>query len=192
MEKSNQRLIFDLPEDVSSAKIISDILQKNGVAEDTFEDLSDKERTPKIVIISRAIENFFGKTVSEQKMAELFQDELKITKETALQIVNDLKTKLIPFARKITIPADGKIIAKVVPPKFELPTISENIPKEERPSQNFKKPAIPTEENPKILTGIKPKIKKLPEIKQDLKPNITQKNGPYTYREPIEYPKKFS
>ena len=182
MEKDTQRIIFILPEDITSTQIITDILNNNGIT-NLSDDIGNKNITPRIVTVNRATKDFFDKKITEEKMSELFQKELGVTKEKSTNIINNLKEKLIPFAKKITIPSDT---IQVATPgnfdgdmKFESPIGVEDAIK----NSNV---VMDTQKNVDVPISTKPKVKKVSEIKVEPKIDTKQRKGPDTYREPIE------
>ncbi|MCX6720955.1 MAG: hypothetical protein NTW11_04080 [Candidatus Staskawiczbacteria bacterium] len=186
MVNTNQRIIFVLPENIASAEIISDIFKKNGVTEDTFEEISDKKRLPKVVVVINGTKDFFDKKITEEKMSEIFLKELQVSKEGALGIINDIKIKLLPFAKKISIPADKE---QPNVPTMSIVNSSEKVTDDLAFIQNdmlVEKKESSLKENIEAPINTKTKFKKITEIKEEPNQNIKQKRGPDSYREPIE------
>ena len=139
MKDNNQTVIFLLSEEATPAEIILDILKKNEINDPT-DDFEDESKTPRLVIVNEATKDFFEKKITEEKMSELFQNELKISKETAMGIINDIKVRLIPYAKKIlNEPAvekklevreekDMDIFPKIEPLASTIKSTKENLP----------------------------------------------------------------
>lgn len=103
MAENNQRIIFDLPGDDASVKVITDILIKNGV-QDPLSDISGP--APRFIITDRAIKDLFEEKISEGKLIEQLEKIWGVSKDFAIAIVKDIKAKIIPYAKKIEIPSD--------------------------------------------------------------------------------------
>jgi hypothetical protein len=97
MEK---KIIFDLPEDTSKAKIILDIFEKFGVKDDVLSPDS------KLTIVNIACKNFFSKKITEKDFLELLQTKAGVKKDDAESMLKDLKEQLISFAKEVIIPAE--------------------------------------------------------------------------------------
>lgn len=188
MGNNNQRIIFLVSEDITPVQIILDVLKKNGISDPT-DDFKDTTKTPRLVIVNNAVKDFFDKKLSEKKMSELFENELKVTKETAVGIIKDLKEKIIPFGKKITIPTDGEPI-KVpdVVNNVEFPNTKEIITEDSQPPQKNLEQKVGgnMEVSSKNYAAPKTRTKKIPEIKEGIKSSVNQNKGPDNYREPIE------
>lgn len=190
METNNQKIVFSLPEEGESlSEIISSILKKNNITEDTAEDLSDEKKIPKVLTFGNTAKNLFGKKITEEKVIEIFQNEFKISKEIAIGVINDIKDRLFPFGKKVEIPSDN---VKINPaPKiinnesFSFPNTKEEIIEEKNNIFNPTKSTKIAEKEISTSTA-KPRTKKIPDFKSTEVPNLKQKSGPDTYREPIE------
>lgn len=175
MEVNKQRIIFDTPNDTMPSDIIINTLEKNGV-KDPYEGLLDENAIPKIVIVDNAAKDFFTKKISEEEMVLLFQDKIKVSKESASGIVNDIKKMLIPFAKLIAVPPDEKstekVPATVIPSEGEKSDIFPNI----KPIEN--RETKPAPEAPSKKT-------RAPKGDKNMAPGITQPKGADRYREEI-------
>jgi len=120
MEK---KIIFDLPEEVSIAKIILDIFKKFGVTDDTLSPNSG------LVLTNSATKDFFAKKITENDFLELLQKKLGTTKENAVGIMNDLKEQLISFGKEVIIPTDEEDVGRkeiIKTPGYIKPTLTSN------------------------------------------------------------------
>jgi len=178
MENNNQRIIFLVPEDTTPAKIILDILKKNGINNPT-DDIGNKSKTPKLVIMNNATKDFFEKKLTEEKLSGLLQGELKVSKENATGIISGIKERLLPFAKKITIP-NGKEQVKSAEQIL-------NTPKQDMNIVSPIKETSPTSDK-KIVTPPLKRTKKetLAKKNEGFIPQTKQTSGPDDYREPIE------
>lgn len=101
MPNTNLKVIFDLPEDISTISIIDEILRDNGLAENAKEFLEkdDNGEEPRLIIVWDSTIVMAQKRIPEEKIIELLAKHLKTSQETARKIVSDIKEKLIPFAK---------------------------------------------------------------------------------------------
>jgi hypothetical protein len=183
MENNNQRTVFVTPgEDTTPMQITLSILEDNGVS-----NIEDNPDDQKLTTVFNTTKDFFDKKITEEKMLELFQKELPISKEGALSIIKELKEKIIPYGKKISDSTETK-------EKINLNISASNIPINE-PIESVQKNI--SENNPLVASTIETSStppKKLPRIKQEniaeeIKnsiPPTTQPSGPDNYREPIE------
>lgn len=162
---SNKKIIFLVAEDTTPAQIIIDILKQIGISKPT-NDIANKSKTPKVVVVNNAAKDFFAKKINEAEMSELFQKELQIPKENAEIIIQSIKEKLIPFGKIITIPNDNN-------PTENTRNFSNTLPSD---GISAKKIRIPSS----------PRLKNKDSIEKPKDYNIKQKNGPDKYRETIE------
>lgn len=166
MENNQQRIIFDVQGDMTSAEIMLGILKKNGV-KDATEDLIRSPENSKLLFFSNTVKDFFDKKLSEKNMTSLFQTRLKIAEGDASGMLNDVKKMLIPFAKKINISSEeGEEEIIATPPK----PAGKVLPKKQIEEIVIKKP--------KAINNITEQ--KQPEIKK------ISNTGPDNYREPIE------
>jgi hypothetical protein len=191
MANDNQRIVFSIPdEETTATTIISDILEKNGFA-DPLDDIASQDKTPRIVIVNNVAKDFFDEKITEEKMADLFQTELNVSRETATSIINSLKEKLIPFGKKVDVPPDRE--TQKMPERFRFGARIEPVTQVEKPMEEkettpeIPMPQLNTSRTPafeqtKIPASPKPKFKKITEAK----PTAKQNKGPDSYREPIE------
>ncbi len=178
MENTNQRIIFEVPEDTTSAKIIYDILKENNITEKTAQDLFNKA-----AVIIKATKDVFDKKITEDKMSELLQNELKISKDVAGAIIKEIKEKLLPLAKKVNIPSDK--VETNTPSFFNADETKIELPPEIE-KNIAERPSVTESENSVINTVVKktPRIKKIPPTVSV--PPTTQPSKPDNYREPIE------
>jgi len=107
----NHRLIFNLPYDITTIEVISEILKNNGLEESSKEyfDKSIKGIEPRKKVIKGAVVVLFEKKIPEEKLAEFLAKHLECPKETAKKIIADIKEKLIPYAKIIEIKSEEEI-----------------------------------------------------------------------------------
>jgi hypothetical protein len=121
MENDNQKIIFELPENTNAGEIIFEILENNGLEYSSNDDLS--KSLEKIVIINAAAKDIFERKISEDDTLSLFTRKLKISEPEAKKLLKELKEKLLPFAKKITIAnrsqAETILSEKLITPKKE-------------------------------------------------------------------------
>ena len=181
MQNSKQRIIFEVPENTTPAKVILDIMKRNEIVDVPYENLKNDEK-PKLAIISDQTKDFFMNNLSEKRLSWLLQTQLKITKEKSADLVRDIKKNLIPFAKKIEMKPEIKINDLV-------------INSEENPLSFIKKaPKISVEQNEKKISKIRKTVKpeisiveKLNKIPKKFAQSEGQKSiGPDSYREPVE------
>ncbi len=176
MQNNNQRIIFEVPESTTPAKVISDIMKKNEIIDVPYENLKNDEK-PKLAIISDLTKDFFINALSEEKLSGLLQTQLKITKEKSTYLIKDIKKNLIPFTKKITIPEQS-------PAEMD----------EENPLSFVKKaPKISVEENEKKMqknrgvamprNPVAEKLNKIP--KKNTQSERPKSSGHDSYREPV-------
>jgi hypothetical protein len=155
----NKKIFWDTPEDIGPAEIILKIFDKFGIKDDT---LSEK---PKLVEINNLAKNLFAKKTTENSFISETQVLLNTTKETAQNILKDLKFQLFIYGKEITIPLDNEETSKLqtitnslsddeeLPGIIKLPenlkTNQQNIEKittssENIPPKNYKKTAEKT------------------------------------------------
>jgi len=166
MENNNKRIIFDVPEGTTPGKIISDIFQKFNIDDNVL-----NSKTSKINIVGKAAKNLFREKISEENLLKLFQDELGLTKDNALLMVKDIKDKLIPFTKEITITSDESNKAEDIKPPISFTDIMEE------------NPLVPSEQI--INENISTPPKKLPKVKKPIT-EIQKSKGSDKYREPVE------
>lgn len=201
MESNNQKIVFSVSEETTPAEIIIDILSKNGF-KDPGDDLIKNDR-PRVVIVHDAAKDLFDKKITEEKMSALFQSDLKVSKEVASSIISELKSRLIPYGKKVIIALTT--VPLVVPGNLgagNMGAMPIGRPKIQPMSDDMepftKKPFITNVEE-MMPSGIvesagveelKPSLKK---AKRALAPNKTTESaprperpkGPDNYREPI-------
>lgn len=161
--EQKQRIIFDLPEDATPVQTIIKIMEKNNVP-DANDFTHVKIEDSKFIAIYDCSKNLFDKKITDDGASKLLQEKLKITKDISSQIIKDVKEKLIPFAKKVTIgtePQKKTITAEPVRLINEtIPDLKEKI----TPEPVFQK-----------------KEKILPEKTKNIRSKVSD-----AYREPIE------
>ena len=171
MENINQRIVFITPgEDTTPIQITLSILENNGI-KNIIDDIENNPDNPKLIIAFNAAKDFFDKKITEDKMADLFQKELNVSKDVAINIIKELKEKIIPFGKIISEPTGNK-------GKINVDIATSNIPVNE-PIESLTT-NIPTTET--IITAPK-RIKKVSTV---ITETPKQSSGPDSYREPIE------
>ncbi len=103
-----QIIVFDLPEDVIISDVINEILTNNSLEEsdDEYFDKLDKGKETRLAITRDATLTLFEKKVSEEKLAEIMAEHLETSKENAVKVIGDIKKKILPYTKKITIPEE--------------------------------------------------------------------------------------
>ncbi len=198
---NNKKIIFDLPEDITIISVIDEILKNNGLAESAqeFLDRDDNNEEPRLIIVRDAALTMAEKKVPENKITELLQEHLKISKETAEKIVNDINQKLIPYAKII----DLEITKQATDQKenFQEELLNkiksinastakpEEVKEEKTPTPYDKKPEITNVDKnaEKIKQERKPIITQNPVVNKPIEEKInTQNIKPDKYKETIE------
>ncbi|MSU54880.1 MAG: hypothetical protein EXS48_03580 [Candidatus Staskawiczbacteria bacterium] len=186
----NNKISFIIPEETSMAEIIDKILKNNGL-EESDEDFFDKtigDIESNIAIIRDATITTAKNKLPESKVIELLQTHLNIPKQTAEKILQDIKQKLIPFAKikdvginegkeKFREELLNKIRDNVSPTGPEI-KLGIPAPYEKKP------PVIDVEKNAGIIKQERKPIASQPE--KSTPPTPPQEIKPDTYREPIE------
>ena len=206
----NQRLVFDLPEDMIVFDVIDEILKNNGLVEGPKEYLEKKSRgeETKLIIIRDAALVLFQKKIPENKLVELLAKHLECTKEVAEKIVQDIKEKLVPCAQIIEVGSEEEIANEREEEKREkFKKANEELLNKIRVStpelEPEEKPPVPYDKNPEI-TDVEENSKKMAENMTDKKEAIQAdsateevkkartvlsqegKKGPDDYRESLE------
>jgi len=183
MEKNNQEIEFEMPGDVSVVVAINDILRKNGIKKnainwlDWAEGKEDKES--QVVIVRDTALIMAQKRIPEEKLAEFLQKHLETSKETAEKIIQDIKLKIVPFAKIVDLEKERELLPPGVK-KIEVANVEENAKKMQK-EKKF------TEENKSKIIE-ESSLAEAEYDKEKLKINkfTTEKKGPDTYREPVE------
>jgi len=171
-----QRIVFPLEE---TDPVISEILKKYNL-EETVEEVFKKRKISNKAVLIQFTKKFVSDKLPDKELSSLLQKGLNVAKESAERMTQDIKIRLIPLAKKVTIientPGETEettskplvsLLDSSAMLKPEEPIIFEEPSISKRPL--IKKPMFPNEE---FSTKIK-EIKKTPG-KAD------------TYREPIE------
>lgn len=152
MENNNQKIIFLVPEDTNLAKIILSILIENNIVQDPAD--ASEEEIKKLTFINNIAKNIFEQKTTEREAINLLQEEFKTNNEIAIKIIDDVKQKIIPYAKKINISNKNNILtapnnqsinltntkkqSQIIKPK------NENLPEEVViPKKNIRKKTIP-------------------------------------------------
>ena len=101
----NQKITFLLPDNITIVDIIDKILKNNGL-EESLTDFIDKvtqKKEPRKMIIRDAALTITEKKFPEEKLVELLQTHLETSKEVAENIIKEIKEKLIPYAKEISM-----------------------------------------------------------------------------------------
>jgi len=200
------RIIFDLPENIVAIEVIGEILKNNGLEESSkeFFNKSIKGIEPKKNIVRDAAIALFEKKIPEEKLSNLLTKHLETSKETAEKIIQNVKERLIPYAKEVEEDTettrsteDNTTTQKVILEKIQEKTLEQKLqekPKEEPLPPGVKKPGnTNVEQNAKLMEK-----KSIPIVDQDLVENkgekkvitvIEKKEEPNpldTYREPVE------
>ncbi len=155
-ENKAQKIIFVLPGDLNRVDVIDDILKENGLEESAKEYFAklDKGEEPRLSIVRDAAMAMAWKKVPEEKIVELLASHLQTSPETSRNIVQELKEKLIPYAR-IADDETGKIIGE-----------KENVDKDGYDKSNFKDTLL------QKVKRTAPQPEPEPEPKEPPKPNL--------------------
>lgn len=178
MQTNNQKIIFEVPESTTPAKIILEIMKKNGITDVPYEILKSGERS-KIAIISDITKEFFIHQ-SDKKALDSLSSELKITNEKSGVLLKDIKNKLVPYAEKVIIQENVLSVNKQ-----GVPTIDYQKNRLAEKSTEENKKTIP--KTRKEITFQKPITERPSKIpKKIIKQEVSKPSGPDSYREPIE------
>jgi len=182
----NKKTTFILPDEITIIDVISEILINNNL-ESSSSDILNKlrrEKISKFIIIRDAALSFAGKKITEKDLLLSLQKQLDISEDSAKKIVNDIKQKLMPFAKIINFDVEES------PP----PKVSSD--EEDSFSPFVKKPdVLNVEENKKLIDRpafLKDAVPKKYNVEKEekLKDIAIQKpiknNANDSYREPIE------
>ncbi len=181
-----EKIIFELPENTSIGEIISDILKKSSAVAFSFYDSSYDDFSillEKITVINTVAKDLFAKKITEENAVALLKKNLKVIEPISKKILENIKEKLLPFAKKFTVPE--KLVAENVPAvnteenllsfMKQMPKI--NVEKNEKKMQKIRK-EVKTEK------PVAEKLGKLPQ--KTVPPERTKPSGPDSYREPVE------
>ncbi len=118
----NQRISFILPPETTLLEVINEILKKNGLEESSKDYFNKfvKGIESRTIIIRDATISLFQRKASEKTITELLGKHLKISKEKAEKIIQDVSQKLIPFAKIINSENELNNKDQVVKLKEEL------------------------------------------------------------------------
>lgn len=192
MEKNkNKKIIFDLPENVTLAKIIITILKNNGLEENNRDYLkkSIEGKETCLIIVRDAVLAMAQNKAPEERLTEILSNHLETSKETAKKIILDIKEQLIPYAKIINMDEVGSIKEEEKSFQERLldkirsgqKSIKEN--EGEQPESYLKKPSVAdVEKNAEKMKNEKepiPPINKTPQV-------ASQTSKPDPYKEPIE------
>ena len=102
MEPDTQKIVFTIPEESSVIDLIYEILEENGLKETPHESVekSLQKQISRSNAVRDAIWSLAEKKDSEENITLLLQKQLEIIPEKAEKIINDLKQKIIPYAKK--------------------------------------------------------------------------------------------
>lgn len=172
-----------------TSPIISEILQKYGLKETDDEILEkiEKGEPLKPGIILNLTEDVVAARQSKEAMSSFLQKELSIPKQTAENIAEDIKNKLIPLAKKVS-PEEITALEKISEEELSAP-LEENDNEEKilyEPLPIHKKIQEEISVVKKPPTPIKEKI---PLVKEsEFKPRKISKPSQKSdiYREPID------
>ena len=200
------RIIFDLPENIVAIEVIGEILKNNGLEESSkeFFNKSIKGIEPKKNIVRDAAIALFEKKIPEEKLSNLLTKHLETSKETAEKIIQNVKKKLIPYAKEVKDDTEqtGATENNTSTQKIILEKIQKNLLEkklQQKPKEEPLRPGVKKPENTNVEQNAKLMEKKsIPIVDQDLVENkgekkvitvIEKKEEPNpldTYREPVE------
>ena len=202
MEKNNKKIVFDLPEEAVLGDIFDEILKNNNLeetTEDFFASIKNNQ-DPRVLILIDAAKIIFQKKIPEEKIIELLQKHLDVSKEAAEKIVVDIKQKITPYVKEVSIDnIDNKSIKEISAQEFILEKIKKNMPNQQpsysqiSETEKVKKVEIKNvEENAKNLkkSDLRDEVKtqQISKEENSNKNTIEQPkdNKKDVYREPIE------
>jgi len=211
-EKINQKIVFNLPEEITTIDVIDEILKSHGLEEnskDFFNKIIAEEelgKESKVSIIKDVAVLIVQKKIPENKIVELLGKHLEIPQETAEKIIQDIKEKLVPYAKVIDLEKESiererrkqeaekqrEIEYKKEKIQEELlDKIRGNAPAQEHELEELPEPAVKKVD----ITDVEKNAEK---IKRDRRPIISttkkqeslketpKENKPDPYKEPIE------
>lgn len=193
MEKNNnQRIIFNLPEEITLVRVIDEILKNNGLEESNkeFFNKSIKGKEPRAIIIRDAAITIVEKRVSEKKIIELLAKHIETSQETAQKITEDIKQKLVPHA-KIVPMGEQKIPSKISTQEIILEKIRRKM-SEEKPPEKSQQGETPPGAKKIEVKDVDKNAEKLKQEREEIdKPGtvgegLQHKGQTDRYREPIE------
>jgi hypothetical protein len=141
--------------------VIADILTKNGLSADLNDDVDSQKNNSPIDVVFKLSKNLASRKSSEKDFISELQKNLGIQQPAAQNILNDIKSKILPSAEKVSIGQPEPKSAK--PAKL----ITEN------------KKTIRSSAKPEPIQDKETAAPKIIEQK------IQQKRGPDSYREPL-------
>ena len=103
METDTKNIVFNLPENITSADIISQLLKSNGL-EESDEEFFNKDAEgiePRFVIVRDAVRTMVEKKIPDEELIGILSKHLEIKKEVAENIIKNIREKLIPFAKVV-------------------------------------------------------------------------------------------
>jgi len=179
MENNTSTIEFEMPEDVSVVRYINEILKNNSVKKNTRDwntwMTGTEGKESQVLIIKNTAKIIVQEKLPNERIIELLQRHLEVSKETAGRIILDIKTKLIPFAKVVNLYEESLAIIQAGIKKPDITNVEENA-KINEATKKF------SEENKsKILEEIS-----LPTDQASNNKFSSEKKGPDSYREPIE------
>ncbi len=184
---NNQKIVFSLPEDITIIDVIFGILKNNALEETPAEtcEKRTKANPSRLIIIRDAAKSIAENKLSEKDLIFSLQRQLDIPKETAEKLINEIKEKIVSFAKKITIGKETASPLKIIPQEKSFP-IEEGFPTIKTLPTNNNESKIIIEEN--IIGKKREKSKSAEKIRKIIE---TQKSKPSQkssdiYREPID------
>ena len=170
------KIDFEFPrDDLTIIDVVYEILEKHnlGYYQKDSSKWPQKGDESYAMIIIDTVSIVLKKIISEEKIVELLEKHLKISEVKAKEVLSDIKIKIIPYAKEVSVDDHKKGIGKVSAQEFILEKIKKNAPIQQA---SFSQPS-------------NEKIKKI-EIKsvEDNAENLKNKNerGQDVYREKIE------
>jgi hypothetical protein len=201
--ENNRSIIFLMPEGIERNDVINQILSNNGLPESNAEYSEKRNRglEPRFLIIRDAAIAMAQHPIPDEKVVALLQDHLKTSPEVARRIVEELKTKLIPYAKLADYetgeifelsgePEKGKPKEEYNKDRFKESLLSKvrssapvsiAEPEKPKPAQpNLKKPSIQSvEKNAEAIKGARQPIVtdfRRPSVAASQNPNPGQPN----------------
>jgi len=126
---NNKKIIFDVPGDADMVDIIDEILKNNGIEEtlDEFEGALENNEESKLIIVRDTAKVILQKKIPEKKLIELLAEHLEIPQETAEKIIQEIKEKLIPYAKIIDLEKEEEQRKKEKEVEYQKEKIQEEL-----------------------------------------------------------------
>jgi hypothetical protein len=186
-EKAEEKLLFNLPSNITLEESISQILENSGLEESRQEALkkSQEGKESRATIVKDAATAMAKKLIPKEKLVELLQKHLETNKEIAEKIVADIASTLIPSAKIAETSKNQYSKEHFQEELLNKVRQSANIPVEsepEPPASYIKKvPVVDVEKNAQAMQHAQQRPEEPPIQSPPIKPQQVDK-----YKEPVE------